>query len=71
MNNLARLRHLSPRELAVLGMQDMAYIKRVVVNDEVGYAIHAADGTQVALLSDREVAFATVRQHDMEAVCVH
>jgi hypothetical protein len=52
-------------------MQDIAYIKRVVVNDGAGYAVHAADGTQIAVLADRDIAFATVRQHDLEPLSVH
>jgi hypothetical protein len=52
-------------------MQDVAYIKRITVNDGAAFAVHAADGTQVALLPDREVAYATVRQHDLEPVSVH
>jgi hypothetical protein len=63
MKQIERIRHLSARELALFGMQDMAYIKRVIVNDVAGYAVHA-DGTQIAVLTDRNVAFATVRQHD-------
>jgi hypothetical protein len=66
-----KLRYISPQEFALLGMQDVAYVKSVVVNDEPGFAIFAADGTQVAVLAEREVAFATVRQHDMEPVSVH
>jgi hypothetical protein len=42
-----------------------------VVDGTSGYAVHAADGTQIALLPDRDVAFATVRQHDLEPVSVH
>jgi hypothetical protein len=59
------------RELALFGMQDIAYIKQVMVDDAVGYAVHAADGTQIAVLADREVAFATVRQHELEPLSVH
>ena len=66
-----KLRQISPQEFALLGMQDMAYIRRVVVNDEAGFAIHAADGTEVAVLPSRDLAFATVRQHDLEPVSVH
>ena len=54
-----------------MGVQDLAYIKTVVVDGTSGYAVHAADGTQIALLPDRDVAFATVRQHDLEPVSVH
>ena len=71
MKQIERIRQMSARELALFGMQDMAYIKRVIVNDVAGYAVHAADGTQIAVLPDRNVAFATVRQHDLEPVSVH
>jgi len=71
MDRIERIRHMSMRDLALFGMQDLAYIKRVVVDDTAGYAVHAADGTQIALLADRDVAFATVRQHDLEPLSVH
>ena len=66
-----KLRQISAQEFALLGMQDVAYIRRVVVTDEAGFAIHAADGTEVAVLPSRDLAFATVRQHDLEPVSVH
>jgi hypothetical protein len=62
---------MSAQELALFGMQDIAYIKRVIVNEAAGYAVHAADGTQIAVLTDRDIAFATVRQHDLEPLSVH
>jgi hypothetical protein len=68
---IGRIRHLSAQELAFFGIQDIAYVKRVEVNGAVAYAIHAADGTQIAVLGDRSVAFATVRQHDLEPLSVH
>ena len=71
MTNIGLNRHMSAQELALVGMQDVAYIKRVVVNDGVGYAVHAADGSQIAVLADRDIAFATVRQHDLEPLSVH
>ena len=71
MHGIERIGLLSAYELALLGMEDFAYIKHVVVDGVSGYAVHAADGTQIALLADRDVAFATVRQHDLEPVSVH
>jgi hypothetical protein len=71
MNEIERIRHMSARELALFGMQDMAYVKRVVVDGSAGYAIHAADGTEIAVLADRDIAFATLRQHDLEPLSVH
>lgn len=71
MSETERLRQISPGELADLGMQDIAYIKAVVINDVVSWSVHAADGTELALLPSREVAAATLAQHDIEAVSVH
>jgi hypothetical protein len=71
MYQVEKLRHISEQELAVLGMQDVAYVKRIMVDEAPAYAIFAANGTQVAVLGDREIAFATVRQHDIEPVSVH
>jgi hypothetical protein len=71
MNEIQRIRHMSARELAHFGMQDIAYIKHVIINGVAGYAIHAADGTQIAVLPDWGIAHATVRQHDLEPLSVH
>jgi len=66
-----RIRHMSSRELALFGMQDLAYVKPVLVDGVRAFAVHAADGTQVTVLPDREIALATVRQHDLEPLSVH
>jgi hypothetical protein len=71
MQEIQKMRQITPTEFAHLGMQDVAYIRAVVVNDEPGFAIYAADGTQVAVMSSREVAVATVRQHELEPLSVH
>lgn len=49
----------------------LAYIKPWVVEGQQGFAIHAADGTPIGWYEDREVAFAAVRQHNLEPVSVH
>jgi len=71
MKGFESIRNISSRELAVFGMQDLAYVKPVVVNGVTAFAVHAADGTQVAVLPDREIALATIRQHDLEPLSVH
>jgi len=71
MKGLEHFRQISARELAMLGMQDLAYVKPTVVNEVVAFAIHAADGTQIAVLPSREVALAALRQHDLEPLSVH
>jgi hypothetical protein len=71
MKEIEKLRHISARELALYGMQDVAYVKRAIIDDAPRYTVHAADGTQISAFADREVAFATVRQHDLEPLSVH
>jgi hypothetical protein len=71
MYTLADLREISTQDLAALGLQDVAYVKPVTVDGKTAYAVHAADGTPIAVLADREVAFIAVRQHDLEPVSVH
>ena len=71
MNQVEKLRHISAQEFVHLGMQDLAYIKEVEVSGEHGFATHAADGTQMAVIRDRDVAVAAVRQHDLEPLSVH
>ncbi len=62
---------LSDRDMAALGLQEVAYVKPVVTKGGVAYAVHAADGTEIAVMPDRDVAFATIRQNDLRPVSVH
>ena len=71
MNATEKLKQLSVQDFAQLGLPSLAYVRRVVVNDEVRFAIHAADGSSMGLAPDIDVAFAAVRQHDMEPRSVH
>jgi hypothetical protein len=65
------MRQMTTNDLAMLGMQDIAYVKPVLVDGTEGFAVHAADGTQMALIANRDLAFAVVRQNEMEPVSVH
>jgi len=65
------VRHMSEQQLAALGLSRIAYVKPVTVNGVQGFAIHAADGTPMAVAGDRDVAVAAVAQHEMLAVSVH
>jgi|HigsolmetaGSP11D_1036233.scaffolds.fasta_scaffold06801_3 hypothetical protein len=69
----ARLsRDMSTLDFAVYGVQELAYVKPVT--DDAGataFSVHAADGTQLAVLGTRELAFAVVRQNDMEPLSAH
>jgi len=65
------VRHLSEQQLAALGVSRIAYVKPVMVNGVQGFAIHAADGTPMAVAGDRDVAVAAVMQHEMLPVSGH
>lgn len=65
------IRHLSEAQLAQLGLQQIAYIRPMLVDGEQGFAIHAADGTPMAVAGDRNVAIAAVLQHEMVPALVH
>jgi hypothetical protein len=71
MIQISQLRQISSKDLALLGVADFAFVKPVSIEGGIVYAIHAADGTQMALMGDREIAFAAVRQHGLEPVSVH
>ena len=71
MQFIEGLRELSARELGLLGVNDVAYIKRIVDNGAEAFAVHAADGTRIAVIPNRDLAFAVVRQNNMEPVSVH
>ncbi len=65
------VRHLSEQQLAALGVSHIAYVKPVLVNGVQGFAIHAADGTPMAVAGNREVAVAAVVQQEMLPLSVH
>lgn len=64
-------RDMSPLDFATFGIEQLAYIKPVVIEGTPAYAVHGADGRPLAAVSDRDVAFALVRQNDLEPVSVH
>jgi len=71
MQTMEQMRQMTANDLAMFGMQDIAYVKPVLVDGNAAYAIHAADGTQMALINNRDLAFAVVRQNELEPVSVH
>lgn len=64
-------RQMTPTDLASLGVDEMAYVKPITVDDTEAWAIHGADGTALTVVRDRETAYAVVRQNEMEPVSLH
>ncbi|MGH6959346.1 MAG: DUF1150 family protein [Dongiaceae bacterium] len=71
MNPTERFRQFSLAELQALGLQGVAYIKPVAIDGAPACAIFAADGTQLAIVPNRDIAVMTLRQNDLEPVSVH
>lgn len=56
----------------VMGRVDAAVIERFALEpDTVLYAVHRADGEQLAVLMDKEAAFAAAFAHELAPVSVH
>jgi len=70
-NVMMDIRHITEAQLAQLGLQQIAYVKPIVFNGTPGFAIHAADGTPMAVADDRDVAIAAILQHEMVPAQVH
>lgn len=66
-----RRQPMSEADFANWGVPDVAFVKQVTFDDTIGWSIHAADGTRMGLAPSRDLAFAAVKQHDLEPVSVH
>ena len=62
---------LSPRAFKALGIEEIAYVRPVVESTGSIYEIRAADGTRLAVVEDRLVAFAMIRRHDLQPASLH
>ena len=71
MNTIETIRQITPKDLASLGLSHVAYVKPVTVEGHTAYSIHAADGTEMAVMDNRDVAFSAIRVHDLEPMSVH
>lgn len=65
------IRHLSQQQFMQLGVSQIAYVKQVDTQGGIAFAIHAADGTPMALAADQQVAVAAIMQHEMAPALVH
>ena len=68
--DLVYVRQVRAREL--LGTATVARIRGLEINpDQMLYAVHAADGERLAVLIDRDSAFAAAVAHELAPVSVH
>jgi hypothetical protein len=64
-------RMISKAELADLGVERLAYVKRVNFADRDVYAVHGADGTHLCVFEDRDTAESAIRRHELEPASIH
>lgn len=83
--NETDFRDITPEALAQMGAANTVYVTTVLAEDLAGtvpgaekmpkgtpfYAVHASDGTRMAIVDNRDAAFAAARQYDMEPVSAH
>jgi hypothetical protein len=65
------IHHISAAQLATLGMEEIAFVKPVMTENGQAFAIHAADGTLMAVASSVPLAAAAIIQNDMLPSLVH
>jgi hypothetical protein len=65
------VRALTPMQFAQLGVKQLAYVKPVIFNGTPSFAIHAADGTPMAVAPELGTAIGAILQHDMMPALVH
>jgi hypothetical protein len=58
-------------EFATMGIENTAYVKEAQIEGRKAFVIYAADGTPLTAVDERDLAFETIRQHDMLPVSVH
>ena len=68
---VVNIHHISAEQLASLGMDEIAFVKPVMTENGPAFAIHAADGTPMAIASAVPVAAAAIIQNDMLPTLVH
>lgn len=65
------LRKLTAQDFLRFGMQQVAYVRPIRLENRTAWSIHAADGTRLTVIDDLEAAVALVRHNELEPVTVH
>jgi len=68
---IADPRRMTRTQLRRLGMPHLVYLRSGTVNGQTAYAVHAADGTAMAVADDLFDAMEFVSASDMTVVAVH
>ena len=64
-------RRMTRAELRKLGLPRLVYLRCGSVDGQPAYAIHAADGTAMAVVEELDIAIELAAANDMTFVAVH
>ena len=64
-------RRMTSAQLRRLGLPRLVYLRCGTVDGEPAYAVHAADGTAIAVVEDLDVAVELANENNMVFVAVH
>jgi hypothetical protein len=65
------IRQISSAQLESLGIDEIAFIKPMMTENGQAFAIHAADGSPMAIASNASLAEAAIIQNEMLPKLVH
>lgn len=71
MRDTVDLSRLDDKAFALLGTPEYVYVRAAPEADGIAYALCAADGQVLAVVAERELAFAVARQNGLDPVSVH
>jgi hypothetical protein len=71
MIDIQKLREISVADLALLGADELAYVRRIASSDETVFAVNTADGRQIAIADDFETAILAAQEYSYYTVSVH
>ncbi len=71
MTGLEPIVQMTAQDFRALGLAQVAYVKPVMVDGRTAFSVHAADGTEIRVMTDHATACAAIRQHDLEPLSVH
>lgn len=68
---LVYIRTVAARDVLDDLLDDEGELTLQVEDDDILYSVHSSSGERLALVGDRELAFAAARQYEMNPVSVH
>jgi len=67
------LKSLSAKDFLKIGIDEIAYVRplKLAGHHDSVFGVYAADGTQISVLENMDMAMATVRHNDLMIVTLH